>query len=441
MIEKIAEYVQDDYDFPIFSVVPEDVKELEKTASYAGEVARYLDNLEREKGHIYALINALTAGEYYGPNRNGDFFPEEALKKYHDTFVQYGHVYKHHVNKDPEKSMGKVIFSCYNDDMKRVELVVKLKVDHADVQKIIEALISGGPAKVKTSMACKVPMDFCSITGKAAKTRDQYSDFLKYQMNKILPDGRRVYAINKTPRFFDISLVTIPADPVSSFMVPIGLEQYLTKTASSKEAQIEKEVDTEGELDFLSADPKELILLSQKRFSDPQLKKLAEFPLNETLSTFLALRVMPVKEDFQKLALYNKGMHKLAEELEENNTYFSTENISPQVIDNIDENHVNEKIASIFIEEINDFCLTKPTIINRLLDKQGAFNPFPNSQERKPSFAKQLLFDDKPKPAESGVRNSIPLFMAIGTLYAGYAKLFSNSASISEFTKFVGRNP
>lgn len=193
MIEKIAEYIQDPNDAPPITFLKEG-EGLEKTASYGGEIQSFLDNLEREEGKIYALVNALTAGEYYGPNRNGDYFPEKALKERHHTFVEKGHVYKHHVNKNPEKAMGKVVFSHYNDEMKRVEVVVSLKGDHPDVLKIIKDMIDG--KLIKTSMGCRVPHDTCSITKKKAKTRAEYSDYLKYRMNETLPDGRRVYAEN-----------------------------------------------------------------------------------------------------------------------------------------------------------------------------------------------------------------------------------------------------
>ena len=79
-------------------------------------------------------------------------------------------------------------------------------------------------------MGCKVPEDICSITGKRAKVRADYSDYLKFKMNQVLPDGRKVYAINEKPRFFDISIVTIPADPTSSFMIPLMCMQLFWAT-------------------------------------------------------------------------------------------------------------------------------------------------------------------------------------------------------------------
>jgi len=229
MIEKRAEYISGDYDYPIFSIV-EEGEVMEKTASYDGPITEFLSKLKRERGYLYALVNALTAGEYYGPYRNGDFFPEDALKKYHKTFEQYGHVYKNHVNKDPKKSMGKVLFSHYNPRMKRVEVVVRLEKAHPDVVNIRKGISNGMLPKV--SMGCKVPFDVCSITGKKAKTRSDYSEYLLTQMGQILPDGRRVCAINTRPRFFDLSIVVIPADPVAAFMATFDPEGNQLKLAS-----------------------------------------------------------------------------------------------------------------------------------------------------------------------------------------------------------------
>lgn len=249
MIEKRAEYSQNEQENQIFTLYKgKSDLGLVKTASYAGEVEKYLQSLEKEDDYIYALVNALTAGEYYGSNRNGDFFPEEALKKYHPTFVEHGHVYKHHVNKDPKKSMGNVIFSHFNDLMKRVELVVRLKKEHQDVKKIVRDIGQG--KVIKTSMGCRVPYDVCSITKKKAKTRREYSPYLLNNMNKVLKDGRKVYAINTRPTFFDISIVTIPADPVSSFMSMLGgVEKCASydKVSEDKSAEIKKRLD--GDMD------------------------------------------------------------------------------------------------------------------------------------------------------------------------------------------------
>lgn len=57
----------------------------------------------------------------------------------------------------------------------------------------------------------------CSICGNRAPTRAQYCNHLKFQMRDVI-DGKKVAALNPSPRFFDISWVFRPADP-TAFML------------------------------------------------------------------------------------------------------------------------------------------------------------------------------------------------------------------------------
>ena len=50
-----------------------------KTAEYDDGLKEVIKNIEAKQGKYYLLVNALGAGEYYGSNRNGDYFPEKAL--------------------------------------------------------------------------------------------------------------------------------------------------------------------------------------------------------------------------------------------------------------------------------------------------------------------------------------------------------------------------
>lgn len=199
---------------------------------------RIAEQLKPRNDGRYVLLNALGAYETWGHNRNGDAFPEWSLKaldppsdiarylqttvrkKYPNiiippreaygehTFPRYAHVYKYHQNTDPAKSIGDVIASAYNDKMKRVELIVFVRTKHApDVVKMID---DGVP--VPWSMGAKLPYDRCSICSAPAKRRADYCDHLKNWLGRMLPDGRRVFAYNDFPRFFDISRVSTPAD-------------------------------------------------------------------------------------------------------------------------------------------------------------------------------------------------------------------------------------
>ena len=174
------------------------------------DISAYIKLLKPKEGYTYLHINAMTAGEYHGSNRNGDFFPEENLKKYYKTFeTTPAYVYRHHQNKDPRRSYGKVIYAIYNDRMHRVELIAECP---DDLVEDVNSRISAGDFPT-TSMACKTPYDICSICGNQAKTREQYCKHLTSELNKLYPDGRRVMALNSGPlTFFDISIVVRPAD-------------------------------------------------------------------------------------------------------------------------------------------------------------------------------------------------------------------------------------
>ena len=429
---------------------------MEKTAGhdlYSEDIRSFLSGLEREKGKLYALVNALTAGEYYGPNKNGDYFPEQALKKYHPTFVDHGYVYTHHNNKDPKKSLGEILFSTFNDDMKRVELVISLDTTKDKVNKIINELVDGQlPA---TSMGTRVPYDICSICGHKAKTRKQYCDHLKTQMGEILPDGRRVYANNTIPKFFDISLVTIPADPTSKFMAVFGLDSIkqasAEKTAEiNRKAEIKKQID--GKVTNVTEDPKKLLLYTQGELTQDQIEKLSKHPLNEVLSTMLALRVMPKRADFQKLALYSMDKKELANKLEKQGHVFESYPQRYEEIADVNLDNAKEKIANILSDNIEDLALLKPFVIKRAMKKfaqasaqsVGASANVGAGSAVEPdrrSYIKKFLFDAPDDQAErSPVKNPMAPMLTLGALYAGYAKLFGDSSEYG-FTRFLKKSP
>lgn len=240
-------------------------------------VARYLESLAPRPGAAYVLVNALGAGEYYGSNINGDFFPEEALIHAPEGWAEepgrdrprargwpygyptfyFAHPYGHHRNKESDKAFGEVELVTWNGAMRRVELVVRLDKD--------KCLAFGGAGiwdKVAqgqypdVSMGCRVPFDTCSICldwdryrkaqagadprrGASAAdailavhkrvpirglsiTRRDYCVHALKQMNQILPDGRKVFVYNDYPKFFDISFVFVGADRTAKTMVHLA---------------------------------------------------------------------------------------------------------------------------------------------------------------------------------------------------------------------------
>jgi len=183
---------------------------------------------------IYLHVIALGAGEYYGANSNGDYFPEKELigacEKFNgklrcygfQTFESNAKVYRLHQNKDPRKAIGDVIRAIYNQKMHRVELIIA--VDKEKAPDIVERIESG--EKLPVSMGCRVKYDKCSICDNVAyKSRMEYCKHGKTMLKRILPDGRRVVRINYGPVFHDISFVRIPADKTAYVLAKVASEE------------------------------------------------------------------------------------------------------------------------------------------------------------------------------------------------------------------------
>jgi len=146
-----------------------------KTASglYSPTIMQFLSSMKKDPRLYYVVINALGSYEGWGPNRNGDAFPEEGLTHVslrtdmgtsndygYKTFEYYAKLYKHHVNKDPNKSFGDVVFSSWNPVIKRVELVVGIYRDRG--ANTIEAIENG--TSVAVSMGCLTNPDYPILT-------------------------------------------------------------------------------------------------------------------------------------------------------------------------------------------------------------------------------------------------------------------------------------
>jgi hypothetical protein len=200
------------------------------------QVTEYIRKLTPEPGKLYLHVLAMGAGEYYGANRNSDYFPEENLKQYHKTFEETGYIFRHHINKDITKAIGKVLFSVYNDRMHRVELI--LWVDKSKAGDIVERVESG--EYPPTSMACRTPYDVCSICGNKARTRQEYCEHLTTELGRMYPDGRKVMAMNVAPlKFIDNSFVVRPADPTAAVMQKVASHGPSPIVSSAELAEIE----------------------------------------------------------------------------------------------------------------------------------------------------------------------------------------------------------
>lgn len=291
---------------------------LTKEAS-AAEIDSFVSTIKPRDGFFYLHINAMGAGEYYGSNRNGDYFPEDQLIKWHKTFeTSPAHVFRHHVNKDPSIAIGKVIYSYYNPRMHRVELIAE--VDKIKGAPEYEAIKAGRmPA---TSMACNTPYDVCSVCGNKATTRQSYCNHLTGMLNHLLPDGRKVMSLNLGPlKFFDISIVIKPADVTSSVLqkvanhsgvvssveeamaAGVAYEGRIEKSASiikiAREKVAELIKNIEGDMIASSDNLKDVL----GHIADPEdslMEILGKFNPEQVMNAFAEVGISPSLEFFAK---------------------------------------------------------------------------------------------------------------------------------------------
>lgn len=108
--------------------------DFEKSAyAMADPVKEFIETLKPSGDVKYDWVNALGAGETYGSNSRGDYFPRQELIDHHHTFVDNpAHVYIQHNNKNPDIRLGSVLFSYFNPDTDRVEVIQSLEKPRID---------------------------------------------------------------------------------------------------------------------------------------------------------------------------------------------------------------------------------------------------------------------------------------------------------------------
>lgn len=152
--------------------------------------------------YLYLKVKAVSAGEYWGANKNDDYFPEAELKAWYKTFLS-AHTFKNHENKKIENAIGDVLTAEWSDKMKCVYLVIR--IDRRIAPSVVRGYEKGFMTDV--SMGCRVDHVICSYCGQKAKTRFDYCDHLKTMKGKVMDNGKKVSEINIGPKFHDISAV------------------------------------------------------------------------------------------------------------------------------------------------------------------------------------------------------------------------------------------
>jgi hypothetical protein len=211
----------------------EDPRQLSKAAS---ELFGDMSGCKPDKDHVGIHLVALGDFEHYGQNRNGDGFPKKACIKYHDTFVKNGHVYRHHRNTDPTKSLGNIVKSAYNEKMGRVELIIHAHKDKAHDE--LERLAKEG--EIPFSMACKVAFDRCNICDaiRTSSKDPNQCEHIRDGLGKMGEDGKVACTHNDEPKFFDISFVGRPADRIA-WNLKVAADQCISSVKLAEAEAIE----------------------------------------------------------------------------------------------------------------------------------------------------------------------------------------------------------
>lgn len=419
-------------------------------APFLPQVREYIDRLKPDPNSIYALVNALGAFEFWSSNINGDAFEEEMLIHRgpvwgYETFLHYARPFMHHANKGPNaRAFGAVELSCWHDHMKRVELVVRLDRDAAEqvgAHKVIDKIDQG--QLPDTSMGCKVPYDLCSITtdwklyrealkgfdaardrhpGMAVLryhktvrpipgvsiTRNDYSDYLKFQMNKILPDGRKVCAFNPFPRFFDISFVFIGADKTSKMMAKLASRAYVVVPSSyvaesygygpisstndqpATHKEFEKAASISGARQMLRAFKKRasqrkraeitkeivpsqfgskavpILEDSEKELPKETLDHMGGCPMSQALSTPTMLGITLKPREFQRITLCRMGHGDMADKLDSLGKVFRpTDDIDRSIP--MGPEFISELIGKLLKGAVEDRSALGPVLKRRLI--------------------------------------------------------------------------
>lgn len=475
-------------------------KGLVKTAGqFSPELMKVILNMKRLTNRYYVVVNALGSHEYWGCNRNGDAFPESGLSHLslrtdmntpndygYKTFEYYAHFYQHHVNKDPKKSFGEVVFSYWNPVIHRVELIIAIDTEKA--KDIVEAIENG--EQVAVSMGCKVKYDRCNICDHKSKTVKEYCVHLsKYmchvvdadlsrrwsiEIGRAIKPGTQVCAINDYPRFFDLSRVFIGADRVSFMLgkaasvgtvIPsacIGMVAGITDDEVDKYARllnktgtIDKEVGSLGPNDIDGGVTKSTERSVIDKALDEKMRRVVvaepkipneiidsastALPLKSIISTMLGMGIHPKPAEFQRIVLIRIGCKPVADELDRNNIVFDQDGVQPHQFD-FGPNDFSDQLANSLVPYMQSrsampqFLSPRvieieknagPSIFTSMLIDAGldnSINPAPTN-----------VLGIQSKPQDVTMSSSIPTTIisgltGIGALYA-YLKMKSMNIS------------
>jgi hypothetical protein len=347
--------------------------------------------------------------------------------------------------------------------MHRVELVTE--VNKNEEERFIQKILAGSLPAV--SMGMRTPYDVCSLCGNKAKNRAQYCDHLKFQMNRVLPNGQKVMAINPEAKFFDISFVIIPADSTAQVMRKVASygdevvssaklgEDYL-KEAGIKESDLIKKVEAPiTKITELQKDPKGRLYAAREDLDIETIKEmLKDASLNTALSSMMAVGVMPTPNDFQNMVLISAGREKLAEKLSDNNINLIDVVSYPKIenLDGIGYEAVNPKFIVKHASVLALRALTKKASVTRML-KVAFMSPSPMEEagaipedvfypQKNPSKIREIFLGTSEEPKLSPIKNPAFFGAALTGMYTGLQHIRNNMGyDLGKLDDLLLKNP
>jgi hypothetical protein len=358
-------------------------------------VSAYIEGIKADDGQLYILVNALGAGEYYGSNINGDYFEEKELdpsdqsfESGHKTFLNAG-IYRHHKNKDINKSTGKVVHAVYNPIMHRVELVLRIDREKAQLEghgDLVRKLDSDEHPAV--SMGCRVKYDICSICGHKSKTRADYCLHTKTMMGEVYPDGRKVFVYNPKPKFFDLSFVIIGADRTSYAMAKVASVLGGSSAVAAEEAGIrdgyavgllKEKMATKSKISNILKDVPAMsakvmpnIEKHERDMPNRVLDRMSCCSPQKALTTSAAAGIVLKPREYQRIILIRIGKRPLADRLDRAGHTFAP---SPQVDRSIqigNPGHFSGSLRDMLMDIIPKRSMFEPVITKRIMIIRGS---------------------------------------------------------------------
>lgn len=272
-------------------------------------------------------------------------------------------------------------------------------------------------------------------------TRADYCVHAKTQMNRIYPDGRKVFVHNHFPRFFDISFVFIGADKTAKVMLFIykGGQLYSAKPSAEvaeelgvkessdneKTASVSDELlkrafgkaakDKKSEIDKRVVPSqfagKAIPLLTKNEPDIPARLQdlLADMPLEKSLATTTGMGVLLRPREFQRIVLIQLGKRDMADDLAASNKVFPK---------------VDEEERVKFGPD--DFMPALARLLAPLLAMRSALGP---SVEQR-----VMVSEDKADIEKKATAEDTPLLRKISSAYNGYRRsvvdLVAHSSSL-----------